>query len=280
MGNEHTSMRLVERDRHLTTSRDFFHDRLDYLNNDLSKRRFSVDVTKAESKRQLNKPSSDQHSYSSSAESGRINAFKQPRHKARAQSSSQLLHNNLSYSTTEKSAASSQKRPLSPAVQEPLVGGRHRRMSVDDSAVHHRTIAAVVVDNETSGSSLPQRRYSRTTGKSSVSGVELQGGHRRYSRPLNQHADGFSPSAMDGGLCLAEQLKLSSYQTLTLQQTWPRIKSTVFSSVFRQLTQKNAVAKELFQKMSIVGGFSASKCCDQKEHVQLLVELFDASIQS
>jgi hypothetical protein len=31
--------------------------------------------------------------------------------------------------------------------------------------------------------------------------------------------------------------------------------------------------------MSIVGGFSSSKCCDLKEHVAVLVELFDSSIQ-
>lgn len=30
--------------------------------------------------------------------------------------------------------------------------------------------------------------------------------------------------------------------------------------------------------MSIVGGFSAGKCCDMKEHVKSLVELFDFAI--
>uniref|UniRef100_A0A914CYP2 Uncharacterized protein n=1 Tax=Acrobeloides nanus TaxID=290746 RepID=A0A914CYP2_9BILA len=34
----------------------------------------------------------------------------------------------------------------------------------------------------------------------------------------------------------------------------------------------------MFQKMSIVGGFSAGKCCDMKEHVKSLVELFDFAV--
>lgn len=42
---------------------------------------------------------------------------------------------------------------------------------------------------------------------------------------------------------------------------------------------RNTIAKEVFQKMSIVEGFSASKNCDQKEHIRLLIELFDLSIQ-
>lgn len=42
---------------------------------------------------------------------------------------------------------------------------------------------------------------------------------------------------------------------------------------------RNTIAKEVFQKMSIVEGFSASKICDQKEHIKLLIETFDLSIQ-
>lgn len=64
-----------------------------------------------------------------------------------------------------------------------------------------------------------------------------------------------------------------------LTQTWPRLKSTVFNSVFRELSQKCPKVKELFQKTSIVGGFSANKCYDIKEHSKQLVELYDLCIQ-
>lgn len=42
---------------------------------------------------------------------------------------------------------------------------------------------------------------------------------------------------------------------------------------------RNTIAKKVFQKMSIVEGFSASKNCDQKEHIRLLIEIFNLSIQ-
>uniref|UniRef100_A0A183BN51 B30.2/SPRY domain-containing protein n=1 Tax=Globodera pallida TaxID=36090 RepID=A0A183BN51_GLOPA len=48
----------------------------------------------------------------------------------------------------------------------------------------------------------------------------------------------------------------------------------------RDLAHRNAAAKEMFQKMSIVEGFSYGKCCDQKEHGRQLGELFDFALQN
>ena len=47
----------------------------------------------------------------------------------------------------------------------------------------------------------------------------------------------------------------------------------------RELCQKCAKVKEVFQKTSIVGGFSSNKCFDIKEHGKLLIELYDAALQ-
>jgi hypothetical protein len=50
------------------------------------------------------------------------------------------------------------------------------------------------------------------------------------------------------------------------------------------LASKNIVAKELLQKISIVDGFTSAgsnrRNYDQKEHVRLLVELFDFTVQN
>ncbi|KAI6190496.1 hypothetical protein M3Y97_00124300 [Aphelenchoides bicaudatus] len=89
----------------------------------------------------------------------------------------------------------------------------------------------------------------------------------------------FGDSTGDLGLSLQEQLKLTSYQTLMLTQTWPRLKTSVFNGVFRELSQKCPKVKELFQKTSIVGGFSANRCVDMKEHIKELISLYDLSIQ-
>ncbi|KAH7730828.1 CBN-GLB-3 protein [Aphelenchoides avenae] len=64
-----------------------------------------------------------------------------------------------------------------------------------------------------------------------------------------------------------------------LQQSWPKVKNSIFNNVFKQLMQKNSKAKELFQKMNIVEGFSAGKCSDIKEHVKMLTDLYDTSVQ-
>ncbi|VDM45106.1 unnamed protein product [Toxocara canis] len=60
----------------------------------------------------------------------------------------------------------------------------------------------------------------------------------------------------DFGITLAEQLQLS-----------------------RAVVANNAMAKELFQKASIIEGFSAGgKCCNIKEHARTLSELIDFCI--
>nr|CAD2207596.1 unnamed protein product [Meloidogyne enterolobii] len=80
---------------------------------------------------------------------------------------------------------------------------------------------------------------------------------------------------------LAEHLKLSCYQLQILQQSWPRIKSQgALLTVFRDLTLNNSSAREMFQKMSIVEGFLSGKCCDQKEHLRVLIELIDYLMQN
>ncbi|KAI6239293.1 hypothetical protein M3Y99_00604300 [Aphelenchoides fujianensis] len=95
---------------------------------------------------------------------------------------------------------------------------------------------------------------------------------------INKAARDFTETG-DFGLTLQEHLKLTSYQTLMLTQTWSRVKASVFTGVFRELSSKCPKVKELFQKTSIVGGFSANKCFDIKEHIKLVIELFDLCLQ-
>uniref|UniRef100_A0A0M3I2Y9 GLOBIN domain-containing protein n=1 Tax=Ascaris lumbricoides TaxID=6252 RepID=A0A0M3I2Y9_ASCLU len=51
-------------------------------------------------------------------------------------------------------------------------------------------------------------------------------------------------------------------------------------SICRAVVANNAMAKELFQKASIIEGFSSagSKCCTIKEHARMLCELIDFCI--
>uniref|UniRef100_A0A1I8ADY0 GLOBIN domain-containing protein n=1 Tax=Steinernema glaseri TaxID=37863 RepID=A0A1I8ADY0_9BILA len=129
-----------------------------------------------------------------------------------------------------------------------------RRMSVDD---------------------VQRRNHTRFAKLSLTPGEEMMCSHqqRRYSR-----ASGTYDASEYGMIPLSEQLKLSTYQILLLQQTWGKLKSSVFSNTFRLLTQKNVHAKEMFQKMSIVEGFSSNKCCDMKEHTRLLNDLIETAI--
>uniref|UniRef100_A0AC35F7F6 Uncharacterized protein n=1 Tax=Panagrolaimus sp. PS1159 TaxID=55785 RepID=A0AC35F7F6_9BILA len=149
--------------------------------------------------------------------------------------------------------------PPSPSTTElkrnPSFLGPKRRMSVDEQSANNI-----------------QRRISRTAKLSLASKEDLIN-----SRRVSRAAIHFTETG-DFGFTLVEQLKLTSYQVLVLQQTWPKIKSSVFSTVFRQLSYRNAKAKELFQKMCIVEGFSANKCCDMKEHVRCLIDLFDFAV--
>ncbi|KAM3716564.1 Globin-like protein [Dirofilaria immitis] len=80
---------------------------------------------------------------------------------------------------------------------------------------------------------------------------------------------------------LAEQLQLSSYQIHLLQQSWQRLRcsSNFFINVFRTVISKNAIAKELFRKTSIIDGFTSYKCYDIKEHANSLIELIDFALQ-
>ncbi|KAE9551509.1 hypothetical protein FO519_005277 [Halicephalobus sp. NKZ332] len=116
------------------------------------------------------------------------------------------------------------------------------------------------------------RRFSRT-GKLSLASKEEMMNSRRVSRAAIHFTE-----TGDFGLTMVEQLKLTSYQTLMIQQSWPKMKSTILAPVFRQLATRNSKVKELFQKMCIVEGFSSSKGCDMKEHSKCLVELFDLAV--
>jgi len=116
------------------------------------------------------------------------------------------------------------------------------------------------------------RRFSRT-GKLSLASKEDLMSSRRVSRAAIHFTE-----TGDFGLTMVEQLKLTSYQTIMIQQSWPKMRSTILGPVFKQLAARNAKVKELFQKMCIVEGFSASKCCDMKEHARCLVELFDFAV--
>ncbi|VBB34162.1 unnamed protein product [Acanthocheilonema viteae] len=47
----------------------------------------------------------------------------------------------------------------------------------------------------------------------------------------------------------------------------------------RIVISKNTIAKELFQKTSIIDGFTSYKCYDVKEHADSLIELIDFALQ-
>lgn len=68
------------------------------------------------------------------------------------------------------------------------------------------------------------------------------------------------------------------HQVQLLTSTWPRIKtqSSLFTQVFKVLMQRSPVCREMFQKMSIVGGFSSNSVCDLNSHTKLLCELLDS----
>ncbi|VDK29242.1 unnamed protein product [Gongylonema pulchrum] len=70
-----------------------------------------------------------------------------------------------------------------------------------------------------------------------------------------------------------------SYQIQLLQQTSPNHKRDRQIFVFRAVIANNALAKELFQKTSIIDGFSSYKCCDVKQHAKSLIELIDFMLQ-
>ncbi|KAI1701349.1 globin-like protein 9 [Ditylenchus destructor] len=287
----------------------------------LSKRRYSVDVA-GKSREQRSQQQSRKQSLTSAnssnnshggtqkpVDSARVNAFRS--HRAKAQSSIQLLGPTSSAAATSNTpspATSAHNSPSKSAREHKKASHRgsgptgsvsdrekSRRMSVDQIAVHNiQQMTPSMVSNSSQGqnsddnissatSTPPKTRGMNRAGKMSLQGGkdEVLNNYRRFSRCSTSSAGAAEGS--DGyGISLAEHLKLTSYQTLMLQQSWPRIKSNVFTNVYKQLAQKNARAKELFQKMSIVNNFNIGnngKCCDQKEHIKVLVELFDSSIQ-
>ncbi|CAD5223856.1 unnamed protein product [Bursaphelenchus okinawaensis] len=150
---------------------------------------------------------------------------------------------------------------------------QQRRMSVDESQQRRlqHLAARTGVLTAPNGHKLSLSGFGMMNG---ANGDERQDARTRISRATRDFAE-----TGDFGLTLQEHLKLTSYQTLMLTQTWPRMKASVFNSVFRELSQRCPKVKELFQKTSIVGGFSANKCYDIKEHVKQLIELYDLSIQ-
>ncbi|CAD5231182.1 unnamed protein product [Bursaphelenchus xylophilus] len=150
---------------------------------------------------------------------------------------------------------------------------QQRRMSVDESQQRRlqHLAARTGVLNAPNGHKLSLSGFAMMNG---ATGDERQDARTRISRATRDFAE-----TGDFGLTLQEHLKLTSYQTLMLTQTWPKMKSSVFTAVFRELSQRCPKVKELFQKTSIVGGFSANKCYDIKEHVKQLIELYDLSIQ-
>uniref|UniRef100_A0A914I6M7 Globin family profile domain-containing protein n=1 Tax=Globodera rostochiensis TaxID=31243 RepID=A0A914I6M7_GLORO len=153
---------------------------------------------------------------------------------------------------------------------------RNRRMSVagdqQDSLRKELANAAGGIGTS-SGGATPQRRFSRvTTANCSGNSATIS----LVTRKMSELAVGSTVETT-----VHEHLKLSSYQLHILQQSWPRIRSSgAFANAFKDLAHRNAAAKEMFQKMSIVEGFSYGKCCDQKEHGRQLGELFDFALQN
>lgn len=86
---------------------------------------------------------------------------------------------------------------------------------------------------------------------------------------------------------LASTVKLSAYQVQMLAQSWPRIQQTgghvVGAKFFKHLCQKNSQAKEIFQKATIIEGFSQrtpGRCMDvYKEHGRQLFDLLNEAIK-
>ncbi|KAL3079496.1 hypothetical protein niasHT_032504 [Heterodera trifolii] len=155
---------------------------------------------------------------------------------------------------------------------------RNRRMSVagdqqDSLRKEMARAAGGGIGTSSSTGGTPQRRFSRaTTSNCGANSATIA----LVTRKMSELAAGTAAETT-----LNEHLKLSSYQLHILQQSWPRIRSTgVFANAFKDLSRKNASAKEMFQKMSIVEGFSSGKCCDQKEHGRQLGELFDFALQN
>uniref|UniRef100_A0A914URK7 Uncharacterized protein n=1 Tax=Plectus sambesii TaxID=2011161 RepID=A0A914URK7_9BILA len=138
-------------------------------------------------------------------------------------------------------------------------------------------------DNGGVGHSALERRPSR--GKMALSATQSTTlKDAQHARRIEKAASQFATTG-DFGLSLAEQLKLSHHHINLLVQTWPRLhgSQSIFLEVFKTLMKSNNAAREIFQKMSIVEGFTSAggkKSCDLKEHARLLAELFDYCIKN
>ncbi|CAI5451357.1 unnamed protein product [Caenorhabditis angaria] len=106
--------------------------------------------------------------------------------------------------------------------------------------------------SEQMGNNVPSRRMSRAT-------IHLE-------------------NSISENVSFVDALHLSPHQVQLLVSTWPRIKSSssLFTQVFKLLMTRSPVSREMFQKMSIVGGFSSGNVCDLNSHAKLLNELLDS----
>ncbi|CAB3396580.1 unnamed protein product [Caenorhabditis bovis] len=134
-----------------------------------------------------------------------------------------------------------------PSVAHASPSPNHHRRSADFQGASPRRSLC-----EQMGNNVPSRRMSRAT-------IHLE----------NSTSENAS---------FVDSLHLSPHQVHLLVSTWPRIKSTngIFVQVFKLLMTRSTVARDMFQKMSIVGGFAANqKICDLNSHAKLLSELLD-----
>ncbi|ULT89281.1 hypothetical protein L3Y34_008034 [Caenorhabditis briggsae] len=136
-----------------------------------------------------------------------------------------------------------------PSVQLPPPSPNQHRLSTDysNSSSPRRSFS------EQMGNNVPSRRMSRAT-------VHLE------------NSNGIE------NMSFIDAIHLSPHQVQLLTSTWPRIKtqSHLFTQVFKVLMQRSPVCREMFQKMSIVGGFSSNSVCDLNSHAKLLSELLDS----
>ncbi|CAI2355071.1 unnamed protein product [Caenorhabditis sp. 36 PRJEB53466] len=117
-----------------------------------------------------------------------------------------------------------------------------------------------------SSTSSPRRSFSEQMGNNVPS--------RRMSR-ATIHLENSSAAE---NISFVDAIHLSPHQTQLLSSTWPRIKTqtSLFTQVYKMLMQRSPVCREMFQKMSIVGGFSSGAVCDLNSHAKLLAELLDS----
>ncbi|CAJ0573190.1 unnamed protein product, partial [Mesorhabditis spiculigera] len=117
-----------------------------------------------------------------------------------------------------------------------------------------------------------ERRGSRTRLSGSVDHMGQVQGRRSSRATLHIGENG------EAGMSVQEQLKLTPYQCQLLQSTWTKIKSSnsTFTQIFKLFCFKSSLAREIFQKLSIVEGFKSDGRCDLAMHAKTLCDLLDA----